>query len=201
MSLVGLDHVGVSSPLDAAACVIRLAGFEGVAETADRAAGKWLRPDTSQRLGQVTANQRPHVLEFLLRAGAHLHDAKIGVYCIDPERRMFDELTKGDFASAQMLLGAFEAGDVGESRDQPNDFAVHPLRLVPAMHELRLADLVRRFDLDLELGRLAGEALADVTLKGSVGFFTEHLGNSLADYLPRREAETLHIMRNGLPVS
>jgi len=36
------------------------------------------------------------------------------------------------------------------------------------MHELRLANLVRHFD--FELDRVAGEALAEVAIDGSVGF-------------------------------
>jgi hypothetical protein len=60
------------------------------------------------------------------------------------------------------------------------------------MHELRLADSIRHFGLELE--RLAGEALTDVAIEGRIGFFPEHLGNSFADYLLRRKTEPLCIV-------
>jgi len=65
LPIIGFDDIGVFSPLDAAGRVKRLAGVEGVTEAADRIAGKRLGPDTPQHLGEVTADQRPHVPIFL----------------------------------------------------------------------------------------------------------------------------------------
>src|SRR5262249_1651534 len=86
LPVVGFDDIGILSPLDTAGRVKRLAGVEGVAKAGDSIAGIRLGPDTPHHLGEVTADQRPYVLECLLRAGAHLHDAKIGVHRVDPER-------------------------------------------------------------------------------------------------------------------
>jgi len=133
--------------------VKRLAGVEGVTEAADRIAGKRLgqiRP----ALGEVTADQR-RTFPISSARQRSLHDAKIRVHSEDPngEFRRADEC---DFAGAQTFLGTFEAGNVGDCRDEPDDFALLGFWLVAAMHELRLANLVRHFD--FELDRVAGEA-------------------------------------------
>src|SRR6266849_3033875 len=107
LPIVRFDCAYVFSPLDAARRMVRLAGGERVAEAADLIAGERLGPDAPQRLGQVTANQRLRVLECLLRTYARLHEAKIGVHHVDPERRILDELTKRDFAGSETLLGTF----------------------------------------------------------------------------------------------
>src|SRR5262245_27480356 len=65
------------------------------------------------------------------------------------------------FALAESGFGSFEAGDVGDCCDQPDDLAVPPLRLVAAMCELRVGHVVRQIDLDVELDCLAGEALLE----------------------------------------
>src|SRR5258707_4844876 len=192
LPIIGFNDIGVLSPLDTAWRVKRLAGVEGVAKAADGISRKRLGPDAPHRLREVTADQRPHVLEFLFHAGAHLHDAKIGVHRVDPDRRILDELTKRDFAGAQTLLGTFDAGNVGDCRDQPDDFALLAFWLVAAMHELRLANLVRHFD--FELDRVAGEALADVAIDGSVSFLAKHIRNSLSDDLLGRETKPLRIV-------
>src|SRR6266478_5523421 len=192
LPIIGFNDIGVLSPLDTAWRVKRLAGVEGVAKAADSIAGIRLGPDTPHRLGEVAADQRPYALECLLRAGAHLHDAKIGVHRVDPERRILDELTKRDFAGAQTLLGTFDAGNVGDRRDQPDDFALPAFWLVAAMHELGLANLVGHFD--FELDRFAGEALVDVAIDGSVGLLAKHLGNSFADDLLGRQTQPLRIV-------
>src|SRR5215471_19306563 len=48
----------------------------------------------------------------------------------DTERRL---------ALPESGFSAFEAGDVGDCRNQPDDLVVPVLRLIIAMHELRLA--------------------------------------------------------------
>jgi hypothetical protein len=71
---------------------------------------------------------------------------------------------------ASLSLRAAGAGDVGDYRDQPDDFAIPPLGLIAAMCELRVGRLVRQLDLEVELDRLAGEALAEEGLNGRPGF-------------------------------
>src|SRR5258708_39830111 len=89
-----------------------------------------------------------------------------------PERR---------FALTESVFGAFEAGDVGDCRDQPDDFAVAPFRLVAAMCELRVGSLVRHLDFDVELDRLAGEALPEEGLEGRPGSVADHRRDTFAD--------------------
>jgi hypothetical protein len=91
------------------------------------------------------------------------------------------------FALPESGFGTFEAGDVGVRRDQPDDFALAPLRLQAALHELRLASLIWHFQ--LELDRLAGEALADVRLGDREEFVVPHLGDTFADQLLRHRTE------------
>src|SRR5262249_22318268 len=110
LPVVGFDCTGVFSLLDAAGRVVWLTSVERASKTVDRLAGERLGPNTPQCLGQVAADQRLHVLECLLRAGADLHDMKVGIHRVDAERRILDELTKRNFAGAQTLLRAFEAG-------------------------------------------------------------------------------------------
>src|SRR5258708_2292765 len=90
------------------------------------------------------------------------------------------------FARLQVLLRSFEAGNVDGCRDQPDDFALPPLRLVAAMDELRLVSPVRHLGVELDL--LTGEALADVGLDDREGFVADDLGDAFADYLLGRKS-------------
>ena len=88
----------------------------------------------------------------------------------------------------------------------PTNFAVPPLGLVAAMCELRVGRLVRQLDLDVELDRLAGEALAEEGRKGRPGFVADHLRDRFADHLLWRETEPLRVvpvdeLEAGLPVA
>src|SRR6266849_2028173 len=98
------------------------------------------------------------------------------------------------FALAESGFGTFEAGYVGDCRDQPDDFAVPPLRLVAAMCELRVGSLVSQLDLDVELDRLASEALAEEGLEDRPGFVADHRRDTFADHLPGRKTEPLRIV-------
>src|SRR5215831_3192576 len=93
-------------------------------------------------------------------------------------------------ARLQVFLRSFEAGDVGACQDQPDDFAVPPLRLEEGVHKLRLVSPVRHLDLD----RLTGEALADVGLGDCEGFVADHLRDTFADDLLRRKTSPLRKM-------
>jgi hypothetical protein len=62
------------------------------------------------------------------------------------------------------------------------------------MCELRVGRLVRQLDLDVELDRLAGEALAEEGLEGRPGFVADHLRDRFADHLLWRETESLRIV-------
>jgi hypothetical protein len=61
------------------------------------------------------------------------------------------------------------------------------------MDELPLAGPVRQVDLELELERLAGEAVAEEGLEGRPGFFTHYLRDAFADHLPGPKAPTFRI--------
>ena len=91
--------------------MIRLAGVEGVPENGDGFAGKRLRPDQPQHLGEVAANQRADAFEHFLGAGADLRHAEIGVDHVDAERQSIDEVADGVVGRLQARLGpgAFEA--------------------------------------------------------------------------------------------
>src|SRR5258708_32537329 len=89
------------------------------------------------------------------------------------------------FAGLQVLLRSLEAGDVDGGRDQPDDFALPPLRLVAAMDELRPVTPARHLGFELDL--LAGEARPDVGLHDGEDFVADDLGGPFADYLLRRE--------------
>ncbi len=102
-------------------------------------------------------------------------------------------------------FGTFQAGDIGDGRDQPNDFVVPPLWLVGAMHELRLVS-ARQIDLKLEFDCLAGEALAEIGIEGRPGFFAHYLEDAFTDHLLGRKATPFRIMPvdelvAGLPVA
>src|SRR5258707_15566188 len=77
------------------------------------------------------------------------------------------------FALAKSGFGAFEARDVGACRDQPDDFAIFPLRLEAEMQELQLADPVGCFG--FEFYRLAGEALARIRFDDREELVVDHL--------------------------
>src|SRR5262249_7303486 len=98
------------------------------------------------------------------------------------------------FARAKTLFGTFEVGDVGYCREQSDDFAISPLWLIAATQRLRLAGPIRQIDFELELDRLAGEALAKVRLKDCPGFFAHHLRDASADDLFRHEAMPFRIV-------
>ena len=91
--------------------MIRLAGVQRVPENGDRLAGKRLRPEQPQHLGEVAAEQRADVFEHFLGAGADLHQAEIGVDDVNAERRLIDEVAEGVVRRPQAFLGtgAFEA--------------------------------------------------------------------------------------------
>src|SRR5262249_41771850 len=97
--------------------------------------------------------------------------------------------TKRRFALAQCCFGAFEAGDIGASHDEADNFAFSPLRLETAMDRSSLAGQVRR--INVELDGLSGEALAHVRLDGREGFVSDHLRESFADHLLRRKIAPL----------
>jgi integrase len=122
---------------------------------------------------------------------AYLHEVKIRVHRENPER-ILNELTECDLTGTETLLGAFEGGDVGACRDQPDDFAIPPLRLEAAMQKLQLTRPVRYFD--LELDRLAGEALGDVGLDDREEFVADHLRETFADHMLKRKTEPLHMV-------
>jgi hypothetical protein len=74
------------------------------------------------------------------------------------------------------------------------------------MCELRVGRLVRQLDLDVELDRLAGEALAEEGLKGRSDFVADHFRDRFADHLLWRETEPLRVvpvdeLEAGLPVA
>src|SRR5215470_5887466 len=111
------------------------------------------------------------------------------IVLVRPELGRVEGKLETIFARLQVFLRSFEAGDVGGCRDQPDDFAVPPLRLEEGMHKLRLVSPVRYLGLDLD--RLTGEALADVGLGDCEGFVADHLRDTFADYLLRCKASPL----------
>src|SRR5258708_31330049 len=88
------------------------------------------------------------------------------------------------FAGLQVLLRSLEAGDVDGGRDQPDDFALPPLRLVAAMDEFRPVSPARHPGFELDL--LSGEARADVRLHDGEDFVADHLAGTLPGYFLRR---------------
>src|SRR6266478_4874397 len=107
------------------------------------------------------------------------------IVLVRPELGCVEGELQAIFACLQVLLRSLEAGDVDGCRDQPDDFALPPLRLVAAMDELRLVSRARHLDLELDL--LAAEALADVGLDDREGVVADDLGETFADYLLGRK--------------
>src|SRR5262249_27401738 len=102
-----------------------------------------------------------------------------------PERR---------FAFAESGFGAFEASDVGDCREQPDNSTVLPLRLVAAVRELRVGSFVGHLDFDVELDRLTGETLAEEGVKGRPGFVADPVLATFADHLLGGKAEPLRVV-------
>ena len=107
--IVGFDFLNIVTAINSVGRVVGLACFERAAENCDGFAGKWLFPDAAQHFRQVPPQQRAHIRENLLCAGADQHQSKIRIDQINAKWRVFDESAKRRLHCAQrrFALGKF----------------------------------------------------------------------------------------------
>jgi hypothetical protein len=84
------------------------------AEDGDDLAGERLGPDDANRFGEIAPDQRAHIGEHRVRAGAYHLKTELPVNDVHAKGGLLDELGERILVAAQLVLGPPLPADVSE---------------------------------------------------------------------------------------